>query len=61
MGMLYYQYLAKAEVQTMLKPQDIVILLKILSTKILSQDNYKILPQNKLATILCMSASRVHS
>jgi hypothetical protein len=45
----------------MLKPQDIVILLKILSTKILSQDNYETLPQNRLATLLCMSASEVNA
>ncbi|MHB1220429.1 MAG: hypothetical protein ACYC0J_00320 [Gammaproteobacteria bacterium] len=45
----------------MLKPQDIVILLKILSTKILSQDSYEMLPQNKLAALLCMSASEVNA
>lgn len=45
----------------MLKPQDIVILLKILSTKILSQDNYEMLPQNRLAALLCMSASEVNA
>lgn len=45
----------------MLKPQDIVILLKILSTRILSRDNYEMLPQNRLATLLCMSASEVNA
>lgn len=45
----------------MLKPQDIVILLKILSTRILSQDNYEMLPQNRLAALLCMSASEVNA
>lgn len=45
----------------MLKPQDIVILLKILSTKILSQDNYEMLPQNRLAALLCMSASEINA
>lgn len=45
----------------MLKPQDIVILLKILSIKILSQDNYEMLPQNRLAALLCMSASEVNA
>lgn len=46
----------------MLKPQDIVILLKILSTTAsLSSDSSKALPQNKLAIMLCMSASEVHA
>lgn len=40
----------------MLKPQDIVILLKILSTKNLEQP-----PQKDLATYLCMSASEIHA
>src|SRR6185295_3128667 len=61
MDVLYYQYLAKLRCRPMLKPQDIVILLKILSTKILSQDNYETLPQNRLATLLCMSASEVNA
>lgn len=46
----------------MLKPQDIVILLKILSTRVLP-DNYpdEMLSQNKLATLLCMSVSEVNA
>lgn len=46
----------------MLKPQDIVILLKILSMMVLNkndQDEY--LSQNKLATLLCMSVSEVNA
>ena len=42
----------------MLKPQDIVMLLKILA---FMQDNDEIMPQNKLAVLLCMSASEVHA
>jgi hypothetical protein len=61
MGVLYYQYLAKDEVRTMLKPQDIVILLKILSTMALSKDGSEILSQNRLAALLCMSASEVNA
>lgn len=45
----------------MLKPQDIVILLKILSTLTLSKDGLKILSQNRLAVLLCMSASEVNA
>jgi hypothetical protein len=46
----------------MLKPQDIVLLLKILSTMTLSKDNPdKVLSQNKLAKYLCMSASEVNA
>lgn len=46
----------------MLKPQDIVILLKILSTMVLSKDNLnKVLTQNQLAVLLCMSASEVNA
>jgi hypothetical protein len=45
----------------MLKPQDIVILLKILSMKTLSSRGPEALPQNKLAMMLCMSASEVHA
>lgn len=42
----------------MLKPQDIVILLKILSIKNLS---HEMLPQNRVAALLCMSASEVNA
>jgi hypothetical protein len=45
----------------MLKPQDIVILLKILSTMTVSKDNKGMMPQNELAFRLCMSASEVHA
>lgn len=46
----------------MLKPQDIVILLKILSTMTLSKDNSnEMMPQNRLAALLCMSASEVNA
>lgn len=46
----------------MLKPQDIVILLKILSTMTLSKDNSdEVLSQNRLAVLLCMSASEVNA
>ncbi len=49
-------------VHLMLKPQDIVILLKILSTMtILKGDLDEVLSQGKLATYLCMSASEVHA
>jgi len=44
----------------MLKPQDIVILLKIMSLMVLNKSD-KHLSQNKLATILCMSASEVNA
>lgn len=46
----------------MLKPQDIVILLKILSVMVLNKndlDDY--MSQNKLATLLCMSVSEVNA
>ncbi|NCT57129.1 MAG: hypothetical protein GW760_05385 [Legionella sp.] len=45
----------------MLKPQDIVILLKILSTMMLIKDTPDEMTQSKLATHLCMSASEVHA
>jgi hypothetical protein len=45
----------------MLKPQDIVIFLKILSTMTLTQDSREALSQNKLAVLLCMSASEVNA
>lgn len=45
----------------MLKPQDIVIFLKILSTMTLTQDSRDALSQNKLAVLLCMSASEVNA
>jgi hypothetical protein len=46
----------------MLKPQDIVILLKILSMMTLSKGHPDdSLSQNKLATLLCMSASEVNA
>lgn len=46
----------------MLKPQDIVILLKILATMTLSKDNpVDVLSQNRLAVLLCMSASEVNA
>lgn len=41
----------------MLKPQDIVILLKIISAQ--AKDMINPLPQKDLATYLCMSASEV--
>lgn len=45
----------------MLKPQDIVILLKILSTTLSKDNRGEHWPQNKLALHLCMSASEVHA
>lgn len=45
----------------MLKPQDIVILLKIISVEFLCQDKHEILLQNRLAVHLCMSASEVNA
>ncbi len=46
----------------MLKAQDIVILLKMLSTMTLSKgEPEELLSQNKLATLLCMSASEVNA
>ena len=46
----------------MLKPQDIVILLKILSMMVLNKNvQDESLSQNKLATLLCMSASEVNA
>ena len=45
----------------MLKPQDIVILLKIFSTLTLLKGSPDELTQNKLANQLCMSASEVHA
>ena len=48
--------------QFMLKPQDIVILLKVLSMMALSKDHPdELLSQNKLATFVCMSASEVNA
>lgn len=46
----------------MLKPQDVVILLKILSLMVLNKDYAeKYLSQNKLAAFLCMSVSEVNA
>lgn len=45
----------------MLKSQDIVILLKILSTMTLPEAGQSELTQNKLAVYLCMSASEVNA
>ncbi len=45
----------------MLKPQDIVILLKIMSTMTLTKGYLASLSQNKLATLLCMSTSEVNA
>lgn len=46
----------------MLKPQDIVIVLKILSLLVLNKNHKKdYLSQNKLATLLCMSVSEVNA
>jgi hypothetical protein len=47
----------------MLKPQDIVILLKILSVMVLNKNDLDdaYLSQNKLATLLCMSVSEVNA
>lgn len=46
----------------MLKPQDIVILLKILFTMVLNKnDQGEYFSQNKLATLLCMSVSEVNA
>lgn len=46
----------------MLKPQDIVILLKILAVIPLTKNNSnEVLSQNKLALHLCMSVSEVHA
>ncbi|MDF1684875.1 MAG: hypothetical protein P1U36_09520 [Legionellaceae bacterium] len=45
----------------MLKPQDIVILLKIFSTLSRSEEGPGKIIQNQLATHLCMSASEVHA
>lgn len=45
----------------MLKPQDIVILLKILSTMTISDRSTETLSQNKLSALLCMSASEVNA
>ncbi len=47
----------------MLKPQDIVILLKILSVMVLNKNDQDdaYLSQNKLATLLCMSVSEVNA
>lgn len=44
----------------MLKPQDIVILLKIISGAIEENDPHKSTPQSQLAVELCISASEVH-
>ncbi|HVT62941.1 MAG TPA: hypothetical protein VHD33_05585, partial [Legionellaceae bacterium] len=46
----------------MLKPQDIVILLKILSVMVLNKNDLnEYMSQNKLATLLCMSVSEVNA
>ncbi len=45
----------------MLKPQDIVILLKILATMTLPEAEQPELTQNKLAVYLCMSVSEVNA
>jgi hypothetical protein len=45
----------------MLKPQDIVILLKILASLTQSKDQVGELTQKKLATYLCMSISEIHA
>lgn len=45
----------------MLKPQDIVILLKILSAVTLSKESQEPLSQNRLAVLLCMSVSEVNA
>lgn len=45
----------------MLKPQDIVIVLKILASLAQSKDQVGELTQKKLATHLCMSISEVHA
>lgn len=46
----------------MLKPQDIVVLLKILSLMVLNKDHsHDYLSQNKLATLLCMSVSETNA
>ncbi len=45
----------------MLKPQDIVILLKILASLTLSKGQSEELSQKELATYLCMSTSEVHA
>ena len=47
--------------QIMLKPQDIVILLKILASLTQSKDQVGELTQKKLATYLCMSISEIHA
>jgi hypothetical protein len=45
----------------MLKPQDIVILLKILASLTLSKGQSEELSQKELATYLCISTSEVHA
>lgn len=45
----------------MLKPQDIVLILKILSTMTLSKGPHEVLSQNQLAVLLCMSVSEVNA
>lgn len=46
----------------MLKPQDIVILLKILSAMVLNKNHLdEYMSQNKLATLLCMSVSEINA
>lgn len=52
----------QSRIKIMLKPQDIVILLKILSTMILPKKSLdEAISQNKLAALLCMSASEVNT
>ena len=45
----------------MLKPQDIVMLLKILSAMAIPANANETLSQNRLATLLCMSVSEVNA
>lgn len=47
----------------MLKPQDIVVLLKIIAVMVINAANYpdEYLSQNKLANFLCMSVSEVNA
>lgn len=45
----------------MLKPQDIVILLKVISNSLVKERQSEIWSQSRLALHLCMSASEVHA
>lgn len=61
MDMRYSIYRTSQDL-SMLKPQDIVILVKILASMAQSKDDpYALLSQNKLATCLCMSVSEVNA